>query len=307
MKISLLMSTYNGEKYIEEQLDSLLWQTRPIDEVMIIDDCSTDNTVNVIIKYIEFHGLSSTWKVKVNSENKGWRNNFFDGMDLTSGDILFFCDQDDVWFKDKVEKVYNVLITNYDISVVASKETLWKGVKKNKLVSDISCVEKIKLDATGKEYMIRCSGCTMAMKRTYINKIQPYYTSGWAHDDFFWKMGIVDECIALLQCSTILHRIHGKNESRKKRNFTSTVNGLDVDLRICKQLLRYIDDNKMVVNLPEVKIKTIKHREKGTQLRINLFNKKDIKSFFKIVFHYSDIYRRKRQIIGDLLLALNLK
>ena len=71
MKLSVVISTYNGEDYIERQLDSIKNQTRPADEVLIIDDCSTDNTVNIIRRYIEKNDLCS-WKFEVNNQNKGW-------------------------------------------------------------------------------------------------------------------------------------------------------------------------------------------------------------------------------------------
>ena len=69
MKISVAMATYNGEKYIERQLDSIRMQTREVDEVIICDDQSKDRTVEVIEKYIEQHQLQG-WSISVNEENK---------------------------------------------------------------------------------------------------------------------------------------------------------------------------------------------------------------------------------------------
>lgn len=65
MTISVLMSTYNGEKYIIEQMDSLYNQTRRPDEVIISDDCSIDNTVQTAEKYIRAHGLEGQWRVLI--------------------------------------------------------------------------------------------------------------------------------------------------------------------------------------------------------------------------------------------------
>ena len=61
LSTSVVMATYNGEKNILEQLDSLLSQTKKINEVLICDDCSTDNTVDIISSFIEKNNLSSTW------------------------------------------------------------------------------------------------------------------------------------------------------------------------------------------------------------------------------------------------------
>ena len=96
MKLSIVLSTYNGEAYITEQLDSILNQTRKADEVLIFDDCSTDNTPQIIEQFISGHNLT-TWKFAVNHENKGWKRNFMEGIWSTSGDLVFPCDQDDIW------------------------------------------------------------------------------------------------------------------------------------------------------------------------------------------------------------------
>ena len=101
--IELIMCTYNGVGYIEKQLDSIRCQTRQLDKVSIFDDISTDNTVEIIKKYINKYGLSEKWSLNVNAENKGWRRNFYDAIFASTGDIVFFCDQDDIWLLDKVE------------------------------------------------------------------------------------------------------------------------------------------------------------------------------------------------------------
>lgn len=104
MKTSVVMSTYNGEKYITEQLDSLRTQSQSADEVIIADDCSTDHTVEIVRRYINQHNLSD-WQVIVNQHNKGWRRNFMEAMWSASGDLIFPCDQDDIWRNDKIKVI----------------------------------------------------------------------------------------------------------------------------------------------------------------------------------------------------------
>ena len=72
MRVSVVLCCYNGEKYIKEQLDSLKTQTRQPDEVLIIDDCSKDNTVKIVEEYIKSNDLKS-WKMIRNGQNKGWK------------------------------------------------------------------------------------------------------------------------------------------------------------------------------------------------------------------------------------------
>ena len=108
MKTSILMSVYNGKAFLSEQLDSIRNQSIQVDEVICIDDCSTDNSVEIIKRFIEIHKLNDRWKIIENTENKGWKKNFIDGIGYTSGDIVFFADQDDVWLPQKIEKYVKV-------------------------------------------------------------------------------------------------------------------------------------------------------------------------------------------------------
>lgn len=89
MKISIVLSTYNGEKYVYKLLQSLLDQTRQPDEVLIFDDKSNDDTVDIIQKFILSNNLKHNWKLEVNQENKGWRRNFMEGMWSSTGDLVF--------------------------------------------------------------------------------------------------------------------------------------------------------------------------------------------------------------------------
>lgn len=103
MKTSVVLSAYNGEKYILEQLESIRMQTIPVDEVLIVDDCSTDNTVTICRQYIKEQSLTN-WSFVVNSHNKGFIKNFLDGFNAATGEVIFVCDQDDRWKPNKVEQ-----------------------------------------------------------------------------------------------------------------------------------------------------------------------------------------------------------
>lgn len=102
-KISVAMATFNGSRYIEEQLQSILEQTRQPDEVIIRDDRSDDDTTDKIRHFIENNDLQEKWKLIVNEENTGWQKNFYEALKQTSGDVIFFSDQDDIWLPDKIK------------------------------------------------------------------------------------------------------------------------------------------------------------------------------------------------------------
>jgi len=119
MKISIVMATFNGIKFIEQQLDSIRLQTLQPNEVIIRDDGSTDGTLVFIINYIEKHGLSN-WFVKKNEINLGWRKNFIQLFKDATGEIIFLSDQDDIWNKKKIELMSNEFKEHPQIMLLTS-------------------------------------------------------------------------------------------------------------------------------------------------------------------------------------------
>lgn len=123
MTISVVMTTYNGSQFVVEQLDSLKKQTKKIDEVLIFDDCSKDETVSIVADYISQNNLNG-WKIFRNEQNKGYNRNFLEGALVASGDIIFYCDQDDIWDETKIEKV-SATFNNPNVMVCAHRDILF--------------------------------------------------------------------------------------------------------------------------------------------------------------------------------------
>ena len=96
LSLTVILPTYNAITYIEEMLDSLRLQIRRPDEVRIFDDCSTDDTVKTIKKYIERYDLHN-WLIYRNEKNKGWIKNFIDAAySVNDSDVILFADKDDI-------------------------------------------------------------------------------------------------------------------------------------------------------------------------------------------------------------------
>lgn len=127
MTVSVCMGIYNGEKYIEEQLDSILRQTRRAEEVILCDDCSTDRTVEIVRLFIERNGLQESWRLYCNGENRGYPGNFYYVMGLCTGDVVFLADQDDIWAETKLERMCAVLEGHPEADVLACKFGLMDG------------------------------------------------------------------------------------------------------------------------------------------------------------------------------------
>lgn len=120
--VSIVICTYNGEKYLREQLDSVLAQTYPLLEILIQDDCSTDGTWAILEEYqCNFPQLI---RIIQNKTNLGWNLNFLNAIQKAKGDYIACCDQDDVWNSKKIEIQMNQIGDNW-LHVCSS--LIWEG------------------------------------------------------------------------------------------------------------------------------------------------------------------------------------
>lgn len=107
--ISIAMCTYNGREFLEEQLDSIVSQTLAEWEIIIVDDCSSDETRTILNAYAE---RDARFKVYSNDQNLGYNKNFEKALQLCQGTFIAICDQDDIWRKDKLEVQFNAIGDN---------------------------------------------------------------------------------------------------------------------------------------------------------------------------------------------------
>ena len=107
-KVSVALATYNGEKFLSSQLASLAKQTRLPDELVVCDDLSSDSTLSILHAF----AVTAPFKVRVyeNPINLGYIENFFHALSLCDGDLIAFCDQDDIWQEDKLQVQLQELI-----------------------------------------------------------------------------------------------------------------------------------------------------------------------------------------------------
>ncbi len=115
--ISIILSTYNGEKYIKEQLDSIINQTYKNFELIIVDDFSQDTTVKILKNYLNQYKNIFLYE---NEKNIGYVKNFEKGVRFSKGDYIAFSDQDDYWYPEKLEILMN-RIDEYDVAYCDSE------------------------------------------------------------------------------------------------------------------------------------------------------------------------------------------
>lgn len=174
--ISVAMTTYNGEKYIFKQLESILAQTVPVDEIIIFDDGSTDNTAQIISQL-------NNPKIKffVNDHNVGYIKNFYKAISRCSGDFIFLSDQDDIWVSNKVEKMVRImedtgidaLCTNFSLINADGQEIDREFFPQNRFFRDIQGNVNL-LISIEFEYIVYgniIQGATFCINKT----VQKYY------------------------------------------------------------------------------------------------------------------------------------
>ena len=127
MNFSVAMCTYNGGKYLREQIDSILSQKLGVQEIIICDDASTDNSVMILKEYkLKYPSL---FKIYINENSLGIIKNFEKAINLCTEDIIILSDQDDIWFPEKTQEIKNYFTSNKDKDAVFHNLKLLKDSK----------------------------------------------------------------------------------------------------------------------------------------------------------------------------------
>ena len=175
--ISVCIATYNGEKFIKVQLDSILSQLDTEDEVIIVDDASKDNTVKIINSINDFR-----LKIFQNNFNLGFVKTFEKAIKMSSGDIIFFSDQDDYWLDNRVEIMSKALTESKKYLIISQFTTSQlQGILQNSIANDINLTRYFTLTSIffgGSLYF----GSTMCIDRRLLNYILPFRFYVKAHD-----------------------------------------------------------------------------------------------------------------------------
>lgn len=118
LTVSIAMCTYNGARFLQKQLDSFSKQTRLPDEVVVCDDGSTDNTLEIL----EIWAKTVSFSVRIirNETNLGYAQNFGKAVSLCTCDVIFFSDQDDIWEPEKIEKMTDIFENEPEICLIVS-------------------------------------------------------------------------------------------------------------------------------------------------------------------------------------------
>lgn len=309
MKISVAMATYNGEKYLIEQLDSLRDQTMPIDELIFTDDGSKDNTPAMIRKYIEDNGLSDRWHFYVNEKNLGYADNFHKALSMCTGDYVFFADQDDIWMTNKIEEMVKTMEEHKEIKMLCCDFEPFASCENPPTVpqyildsmDNSGRLEHLPLVA--KNVHINSLGCLMGMPRAFVDVAENYWYSGWAHDEYVWKLAEVMDGLYVLHKNLIKRRLHENNVTmRKFHTIESRMKYLTELLKSHEATLKCAKDQ----NVDAAGIKLLEREIEATKTRMDIVGKKKIFKSFKML-GYLDCYHSKKSLLMEPWLAIKGK
>lgn len=302
METSVIISTYNGMAYIEEQLDSILDQSIMPDQVLIFDDCSTDGTDEFVLNYIQKNNLSN-WKLHRNENNKGWKKNFIEGIWQATGDLIFTCDQDDIWVNNKIEVVSKIFEENTKIELLTTNciafyddgSEVIRPQKENNLL--------FKQNIMINFFEVPYPGCTYAFRKSLAWKSRLYWEQDFPHDALLWRMALYSDSAYSLNTSLIKWRKHNTStytiESVKSKSYESKRAWLDYADRALLSIEKYML-NENVKNRDR-KEKNIAVNKKWVNLRKKFYETAKLKFAFQLLLLIR-VYPRKRQFFGDVYL-----
>lgn len=236
-KISIAMTTYNGAIFIATQLESIINQTVAPFEVIVVDDCSTDDTWYLLEQYAKKYPIIHIFK---NEKNLGPTKNFEKAVNLCSGDYIALSDQDDIWFENKLEmmldNIGDAMLIHHDAKLIDDNgqvigDSLLKFIDYYHIADFFT-----RLMREG------VHGCCLMMKKEVANAAR-YIPDGFVYHDFFYNL----TACALGKVKTIYqplmsYRLHHNNAC-----------GLFAEKsydRAMKDYAKNLKNMKLIVNLP---------------------------------------------------------
>lgn len=215
--ISVALCTYNGEKYLLEQLESIVQQSVQVNEIVVCDDGSQDRTIAILTEFAK--SVPFPVRIYQNETNLGSTKNFEKCLSLCKGDIIFCCDQDDRWRDDKVEKQTTYLANNPEVDAVFSDARIIDGTSQLTLSTiwqEVQFTDQPqKAWKEGKAHEILfggfvVTGATLALRRSCLNRLMPFPTHipQLIHDAWIALALSLEKKIDFIDESLIYYRMH---------------------------------------------------------------------------------------------------
>ncbi len=206
--VSVVMATYNGKQYLAQQLDSVLAELTPDDEVIIVDDGSQDGTLELLDSF-----ESSTVRIVRNLHNDGVLATFECGLLLSSRDIVFLCDQDDVWLPGKRAAFVAAFERDPRVLVVVSDAQLIDASGIVTAPSFMATRGGFRSSVGSNLVRNRYLGCAMALRRELLLAALPIPRWVPMHDMWLGALGSILGRVHYISAPLMQYRRHGGNLS----------------------------------------------------------------------------------------------
>lgn len=302
---TVVLAMYNGEKYIIEQLNSILNQTHLPEYVIIADDGSTDHSCQLVKDFIVKNGLQDRWVCKKNDHNLGYADNFWYAANEVHTDVFLFCDQDDIWDPEKIETMVGVMEQNPQIMVLGSGYTAFtdRGTpyvdKALTKVSNTGVLEKLQL--TNKTIFIGCEGCTMSVRTDFFKSLRDFHFDKAPHDEFVWKSALCVNGCYVLHKSLMKRRFHENNVTHNKMHkLSSRIRFLKLLLKSHESMLQYAEAR----GTSNRQKKIIQKNIDSVNLRIEQLEKRKLGNTLILATRYFNNYHSKKSLLMEFLIAL---
>ena len=198
--VSVVMCTYNGEKYLREQMDSILAQTYPIHEIIVCDDCSTDGTMDILQEYAAKYSFI---KVRQNKQNLGFNSNFYHAFSQATGEYISISDQDDIWFPQKIEEqVKQISTENYNLCFSESITTdTYQETQVENYKTRPFTAESLFFQST-------IPGHNMLVRKAFLESIGPCHDMTFFYDWWISINAALEDSIVQCTSPLVWHRVH---------------------------------------------------------------------------------------------------
>ncbi len=297
--ISVAIATYNGEKFLRDQIDSVLAQSYPNIELVIGDDASSDSTLRIIEDYVQ---KDARIRVQKNNENIGFLRNFERIIYSCKGKYIAFCDQDDIWERNHLSLLYDEIKCRQVSLVGANADVVNEQMEpQGYTVLDTTGVVSIPQTTSDYRFMLFhiniFQGAAMMIDRDLISYSLPIPEEIRFHDWWFALCAVENGGVSYLPQSVLKYRQHGKNitENEKsnvfqkfRRFFDLHKHRSDVDnISFLAQMLKVFENKSNDKESVQDAVEYLNHIDK-------------LKSFPYFYRNYFRIYRNNNRILKGL-------
>lgn len=231
--ISVAMATYNGEKYIKEQIESILKQLKEDDEIIISDDGSIDNTINIIKSF-------SDKRIKIfDGPRNGVKQNFANSIEKCNGKYIFLSDQDDIWMNNKVE----IILKNFeqsDYSCIVHDNITFDDSSNNIILNSFFKYRNSKPGIIKNILKNSYIGCCMAFKGDLKKSILPIPNNVEMHDQWIGLISEKKGRTLFINDKLIRYRRHSDNLSKLEHH--NLIKMIKNRIILIKELLNYASE-----------------------------------------------------------------